>query len=250
MKQPPADRGDAAAAGAGVRVAGHPGRGPDGRRAALVPRHARRPALLGHAGRPGRHRLARRVVPQPRPVAAAHRRRLRRRSARAGAGRRPQADRRPDQGDRRRARGPRRARSPSRATRTRCTSPSCSTAARSPSRRRTSTPASRRTAAPGTPAWRRSSSTPWSAASGPRSCPAGRRRSAGRPRRRSWCWSAPPRRTGDDPSAAVRRDGAGAAVRGPRRGARRAAGRRPRPRRRRWRRRPTGSATSSARGRS
>ena len=59
---------------------------------------AGRPALVGHPRRAERHRLARRVVPQPRPAAAADRRRLRRRAARAGPGGRPQADRRPDQG--------------------------------------------------------------------------------------------------------------------------------------------------------
>ena len=66
-EQPAADRRHAPAARAVLRVTGHQGRGQDGRATPLVPRHAGRPPVVGDPRRPGRDRLARGVVPRPRP---------------------------------------------------------------------------------------------------------------------------------------------------------------------------------------
>ena len=76
----------------------------------------RRRAVLGRAGRPGRHRRVHRVVPRPRPGPRDHRRRLRHGAPRAGPGGHPPADRRAHPRHDRRRRGPRRRAGRSRAT--------------------------------------------------------------------------------------------------------------------------------------
>ena len=194
--RPGSRRRDHPAHRAGHRPAGHPERRPHGRRAAVVPRAAVRPALVGHPRGPGRAAVLRRVAAHPRRRPAPDRRGLRRRAAGHGPHGHAAADRRA---------GPRAiavaeehlpalAGADRRATS--CARSCCASAARSPSPPRGSTPPRRRTAGRGTAASRRWSSTASSAARGrrPAAQPArGARLARHRPDRRAWSGHAPPR---------------------------------------------------------
>ena len=90
---------------AGHRPAGHPERGPHGRRAAVVPRAALGPAVVGDAGRAGRAAVLRRLAAHPRRRAAADRRGVRGRPAGDGPVGDAAADGRADPADDRGGRG-------------------------------------------------------------------------------------------------------------------------------------------------